>query len=70
MLARLPNVALGALLGLVVWRWAAELWSPNAGLVALFMFVFEPNIIANSSLATLDVGVAAFFFISLFYLWR
>jgi 4-amino-4-deoxy-L-arabinose transferase-like glycosyltransferase len=68
--ARIPIVVIAALLALVVWRWAAALWGPEAGPVALFLFAFDPNIIANSALATLDLGLAAFTFIAMYYVWK
>lgn len=68
--SRLPIVFIGVLLALFVRRWAAELWGAEAGLAALLLFVFEPNILANSTLATLDLGLAAFVFISMFSVWK
>lgn len=68
--SRMPIVLLAVVLALFVWRWAAELWGPQAGLAALFLFAFDPNIIANSALATLDLGLAAFTFMAMYYVWR
>src|SRR5262249_35845253 len=68
--ARIPIVLVAVLLTLFVWRWAAALWGPLAGPVALFLFAFDPNMIANSALATLDLGLAAFTFIAMYYLWK
>lgn len=70
LLARIPILLIGVLLAVFVRRWAAELWGPEAGLAALFLFVFDPNVIANSSLATMDLGLAAFTFVSMYYLWK
>jgi 4-amino-4-deoxy-L-arabinose transferase-like glycosyltransferase len=70
LLSRLSIVLLAVVLALFVRRWAADLWGPEAGLAALLLFVFEPNIVANSTLATLDIGLTAFLFIAMFYLWR
>ena len=68
--SRLSIVFIGVLLALFVRRWAAELWGAEAGLAALLLFVFEPNILAHSRLATLDLGFTAFTFISMFYAWK
>ena len=68
--SRLSNVFLGVLLAVFVRKWAAELWGADAGLIALLMFVFEPNILAHVSLATLDFGLTAFTFISMYYVWK
>jgi 4-amino-4-deoxy-L-arabinose transferase-like glycosyltransferase len=70
LLARFPILLLGVLLAVFVRKWAGELWGPEAGLAAMFLFVFDPNVIANGSLATMDLGLAAFTFISMYYLWR
>ena len=69
-LSRLPIVLMGMLLAVFVRKWAAELWGEEAGLVALLLFVFEPNILAHSRLATLDMPVTTFTFISMYYVWK
>ena len=68
--ARISIVLLGVLLALFVRRWAEELWGPEAGLAALFLYVFEPNTIAHSSIGTLDLALTAFTFISMYYVWQ
>jgi 4-amino-4-deoxy-L-arabinose transferase-like glycosyltransferase len=70
LLARIPILLLGVLLAVFVRKWAAELWGPAAGLTALFLLVFDPNVIANAALATMDLGLTAFTFVSMYYLWR
>jgi hypothetical protein len=68
--ARLPVLFLSLGLGLAVLAWARSLYGRAAGLAALFLFCFEPNVLAHSGLATLDLGVAAFLFVAFFFLWR
>ncbi|MBZ0303234.1 MAG: glycosyltransferase family 39 protein, partial [Anaerolineae bacterium] len=63
-------VAVSVITGLFVYAWAARLFGKKAGLFALFLYVFDPNIIAHSSIATLDLGFTALLFIGLFYLNR
>ncbi len=58
LLGRLPVVALGVLLGLLVWRWAVQLHGEAAGLVALAGYAFCPSIIAHAHLATTDLCFA------------
>ena len=70
LLARIPILAIGVLLAVFVRNWAAELWGPVAGVTALFLLVFDPHVIANAALATMDLGLTAFTFISMYYLWR
>jgi hypothetical protein len=69
-LARLPIVAISILLGFYVFIWGRELYGENAGLFALFFYSFSPNILAHSRLATQDLGLAAFMFISSYYFWK
>ncbi len=68
-LARLPMVFLSCLLGVYVFLWAKELYGEKAGLFALLLYVFSPNILAYSRLVTTDIGIACFIFIPCFYFW-
>jgi hypothetical protein len=58
LLGRLPVVALGVLLGLLVWRWARQLYGEEAGLVALLAYAGCPSIVAHAHLATTDLAFA------------
>jgi dolichyl-phosphate-mannose-protein mannosyltransferase len=68
--ARLPFVFLATLLGALIYFWGCELAGEAAGLGALFLYTFDPTILAHSYLVTTDVGVAAFGLLFLFALWR
>lgn len=70
LLARLPVLALGLLLGWLVFRWARELYGDEAGLVALLLTVFFPSLIAHAHLATVDVGLCFFLLLALYLFWR
>jgi len=67
---RLAIVVLSLLLGYFVFRWANELWGARAGLLALLLYVLDPNIVAHSQLVTTDLGVACLIFIATYFLWR
>jgi 4-amino-4-deoxy-L-arabinose transferase-like glycosyltransferase len=67
---RLPMALLGALLALLVFGWARELFGSPGGLLALTMFCFDPSFIAHAGLVTTDVGVAVFMFGTMYFLWR
>ena len=69
-LARIPIVVLSLGLGLYVFIWGKELYGAAAGLFALFLYSFSPNILAHSRLATQDLALTAFMFISAYYFWR
>ena len=70
LLARLPIILLAILLGCFVFRWAAELHGPLAGLLALSLYVFDPNILAHGRLTTTDLGVTCFMFVAVYCFWR
>jgi Dolichyl-phosphate-mannose-protein mannosyltransferase len=55
---RLPIVAFGLLLGLLVHRWARSLYGEPAALAALALYAFCPTVVAHAHLATIDVGAA------------
>jgi len=70
LLARLPIILLAILLGCFVFRWARELYGPLAGLLALGLYVFDPNILAHARLTTTDLGVTCFLFLAVYCFWR
>ncbi|MFD3585251.1 phospholipid carrier-dependent glycosyltransferase [Streptomyces sp. NPDC058683] len=68
--ARLPVIALTLLFALVVFAFAREVLGTAAGLLALALYCFSPDLIAHGSLATLDVPSAGFVLTSAWLLWR
>jgi hypothetical protein len=54
---RIVNIALGVLLGVLVWCAAQQLFSASAANFALTLFAFSPQLIAHFSVATVD-GIA------------
>lgn len=70
LLARLPIILLAILLGCFVFGWARELHGPLAGLLALGLYVFDPNILAHARLTTTDLGVTCFLFMAVYCFWR
>jgi hypothetical protein len=63
---RVPALLLSSGLALLVAMWARQLWGWAGGLLALFLYAFDPTLTAHSQLVTTDVGVACF---SVLYLW-
>lgn len=63
---RIPIVALSVVLGFMIFRWARRLAGPAAGLIALALYTFDPNIIAHSQLVTTDLGVTLCIVIAVF----
>ncbi len=67
---RIPTVLLSLLLAYFIFRFAKELFGLSAGYLALFLYVFSPNILAHSRLITTDFAVTCFIFISIYFAWR
>ncbi len=68
--ARFMNVLLGAVLGIIVFGWARELFGLWPAVAALALYCTEPNILAHSGAVTSDLGFACFFTGTLYFLWR
>lgn len=68
LVTRLPIMWLALLLAAFVYRWAQRAWGGAAGLLALGLFVFDPNIVAHAQLNTTDMGVTAFGFMGCYAL--
>jgi hypothetical protein len=55
--SRFPIIGMTLLLGALVFRWASDHFGSRAGLVALCLYAFDPNIVAHGSLVTTDMPV-------------
>ena len=64
--ARMMCAGFALALGLLIYLWAEEMFGFFAGIFALAMFVFEPNVLGNGAMVTTDVG-AAFCFVAVMY---
>ncbi|MEW5975517.1 MAG: glycosyltransferase family 39 protein [Acidobacteriota bacterium] len=67
---RMPAILMYGALAALVMFWAARLWGPPAGLLALIVCAFNPTLSAHGMLITTDVGVALFSTLFLFWLRR
>lgn len=68
---RLGIMLLSVLLGALIYRWAGQLFqSARAGLLALLLYTFDPNILGHSFLATTDIGLAFFLALAAYFVWR
>lgn len=65
--SRLPIILIAMLLGFFIFRWTRELVGTAAGIFALILYAFNPNILGHSHYVTTDIGIAAFIFISFYY---
>lgn len=68
--ARVPTMLVGVLLAALVYRWAADLFSAKAGLLALVLCAFDPNILAHAGVAATDLGAACALFAGMYIFWR
>ncbi len=67
---RLMAGLLAVALSLVVFFAAREWFGTMAGLVAMVLVTFDPNVLAHSALVTTDVGVSMFFLASIYAFYR
>jgi hypothetical protein len=69
-LGRVPNLFLGTCLVALIGWWSYRLWGGSAALLAMSLAALEPNLIANASLITTDLGATLFLFLTLYLLWE
>ena len=67
---RVPILLLGVLLGALSYRWSTELAGQSAGLLALALFAFDPNLIAHGALITTDMAAVFLSVAVLYSLWK
>ena len=58
------------LLGYLCFQWSRQVYGFAAGIFSLFLFSFEPNIIAHSQLVTTDLFAAATITLACYISWR
>ena len=68
--ARMAAATLTILAALLVFAVASEMFAPAVGLLALLLFVFEPNLIAHGSLVTTDMGMTLFLLATVYSFYR
>ena len=68
-IARLACIPFSLVGGLVVFRWAFELWGDSSGLLALALWCFNPTILGHGALVMPDVPAAAMA-VTVCYLFR
>ena len=63
---RFSMVMLSLCLGLLIFFWARKLYGNGAGLFALFLFAFSPNLIAHGTLTNTDLAISFFLLLALY----
>ncbi len=69
-LSRLAGVAWSLLGGYLIWRWASELFGGRAGLLALTLWCFGPNVLAHAHLLTPDIPATVAGLAASYVFWR
>jgi dolichyl-phosphate-mannose-protein mannosyltransferase len=69
-LSRYVTVLCATLLGWLVFRWAGALYGGLGGLLALTLYVFDPNILAHGGLVTSDLYATWTIALALWAFWR
>jgi 4-amino-4-deoxy-L-arabinose transferase-like glycosyltransferase len=68
--SRIMMIALAAAGAAITFVWARDLFGPAAGLLALGLYAFSPNLLAHGMLITTDVPAAVFTVLTLYLFWR
>jgi hypothetical protein len=67
---RMAAGIIALLLAVMVFLTASEMFGAGAGLLALTILVFDPNVLAHSALVTTDAGVSCFFLAAVYAFYR
>ncbi len=67
---RYVTVVFSLLVALCVFAWTRGLYGANAGLLALALYTFDPNLLAHSQLITTDVYALGTITFTLYYFWK
>ncbi len=68
--ARMGAASFALLLALVAFLTAREMFGTGAGLLALLLVVFEPNLLAHGAMVTTDTGAACFLLLTIYAFYR
>lgn len=69
-LARWVCIPFSLIGGIVCWRWSRALFGEPAGLIALALWCFGPNIIGNGWMITPDIAATSFGVLAAFWFWK
>ncbi len=69
-LARFACIPFSLVGAWVAWRWAAELYGPSAGLLALVLYCFCPNLVGHGALVMPDAPASAMALAAGYTFWR
>jgi 4-amino-4-deoxy-L-arabinose transferase-like glycosyltransferase len=70
LMVRLPTMAFTLALGLLVYRWAGELFGPRAAILALVLYAFQPTFLGHGKQVTSDVQASFFMTAAVYSFWK
>ncbi len=70
LVARLMTIFFSCGIAFLVFHFSRAFYGFLPALVSLFLYIFDPNIIAHSQLVTTDIYAAGFLLLAIFSLWR
>lgn len=65
--SRFPIILIALILGIFIFQWTRELAGTAAGLFALVLYAFNPNVLGHNHYVTTDLGIAAFIFFAFYF---
>lgn len=68
--SRFPIILISLLLGWFIFRWTRQLAGLTAGLFALTLYAFDPNILGHNHFVTTDLGIAAAFIFAFYFYFK
>jgi hypothetical protein len=68
--SRFPIILIALALGFMIFKWAKDLFGVKAGLIALALYAFDPNILGHDHYVTTDLGIAAFSVFAFYFFIR
>ncbi len=68
--SRLMMVLTALLLGWFVYAWSYSLYGKWSAMLAVILYSFSPNILANACLITPNITLTVFTFMTLYYFWK
>lgn len=68
--SRVAASLLTLILALLIFSVGREMFGAGAGILALLVFIFEPNILANGALVTTDIGATCGIFAAVYTFYR
>ncbi len=67
---RMMTIVFSSGIAFLIFHWSQKLYGFFAGLLALFLYIFDPNIIAHSQLITTDIYITGMITLALYTYWR